>query len=134
MLALALFALLLPVVGPLDDHHFAERTHNHGHIYLNGRPAPHAHLPDAGQWHWHPVPVPGDVAVRAAIPGAVAYFTDPGAAPTLAVLNAPWHREPDALRPPPARGGAGNPLTPFASGMRPPHGHTVLPPLRPPVS
>ena len=37
--ALALLtALLLPLLGPLADHHFAERQPGHLHIYLAGVP------------------------------------------------------------------------------------------------
>ena len=46
LLAVALFSLALPIIGPLDDHHFAERAHNHDHIYLNGHPVGHHHAYD----------------------------------------------------------------------------------------
>lgn len=41
---LALWALFSPAFGPVMDHHFAERHHNHSHIYLG--------LPDVD--HLHP--------------------------------------------------------------------------------
>ena len=52
-LAAALFALALPIVGPLDDHHFAERSHSHDHIYLNGMPVAHGHAYDELALHPH---------------------------------------------------------------------------------
>ena len=37
-------AVVLVFLGPVVDHHFVERQHNHSHIYLNG---------SVGE-HWHP--------------------------------------------------------------------------------
>ena len=42
-----LYALLLPVFGPLLDHHFAEWQHNHAHVYFNGGAPGHRHVYDA---------------------------------------------------------------------------------------
>ncbi|MEE3015154.1 MAG: hypothetical protein VX505_13490, partial [Chloroflexota bacterium] len=36
-------AIVLVFLGPLMDHHFAERQHNHSHIYLTGSVAEHKH-------------------------------------------------------------------------------------------
>ena len=50
--ALALLAaLLLPLLGPLADHHFAERQPGHLHIYLAGVPIQHLH--DHETFHPH---------------------------------------------------------------------------------
>ena len=50
--ALALLtALLLPLLGPLADHHFAERQPGHLHIYLAGVPIQHLH--DHEAFHPH---------------------------------------------------------------------------------
>ena len=50
--ALALLtALLLPLLGPLADHHFAERQPGHLHIYLAGVPIQHLH--DHESFHPH---------------------------------------------------------------------------------
>ena len=40
---LAVAALLLPFLGPAMDHHFAERQHGHGHVYLGAASAEHQH-------------------------------------------------------------------------------------------
>ena len=52
-LIVAFFALLLPLFGPIVDHHFAERRHDHGHIYL-AIPAPdHVHSYQTSHAHSH---------------------------------------------------------------------------------
>ncbi|MBM3943269.1 MAG: hypothetical protein FJ316_10175 [SAR202 cluster bacterium] len=50
-LLLALAALLLPVLGPVVDHHFAEREPGHVHIYVG--PALPTHLHPYEQSHGH---------------------------------------------------------------------------------
>ncbi len=133
LLAAALFALALPIVGPLDDHHFAERTHTHEHIYLNGRPVPHGHAYENGLRHLHPA------AARAGDDGGanrtdgVLYLTPATAGLMLTVLSAPYHTPPDALRPPPPKAQNANPLTRYADPTRGPDGADVPPPLPPPV-
>lgn len=53
--ALALLsALLIPLLGPLADHHFAERQPGHLHIYLSGVPIQHLH--DHEAIHTHDAP------------------------------------------------------------------------------
>ena len=52
-----LYALLLPVFGPLLDHHFVEWQHNHAHVYFNGalgesRPG-HEHVYETSRSHDH---------------------------------------------------------------------------------
>ena len=46
----AVGALLLPALGPLLDHHFAERQPGHSHVFLDQ--APHEHL-HAYEYAWH---------------------------------------------------------------------------------
>ena len=41
-LIIALYALLLPIFGPLLDHHFVEWQHQHAHIYAAGGRRPTA--------------------------------------------------------------------------------------------
>ena len=36
-------AVVLVFLGPVVDHHFVERQHNHSHIYLNGSVGEHLH-------------------------------------------------------------------------------------------
>ena len=40
---LVLWALFSPVLGPMMDHHFAERQHNHAHIYFGTPDIDHLH-------------------------------------------------------------------------------------------
>ena len=40
---LALWALVSPAFGPVMDHHFAERYHNHSHIYIGLPDVDHIH-------------------------------------------------------------------------------------------
>ena len=47
----AVFALLLPVAGPIIDHHFAERLPGHGHVYIDGPELSHEH--DLSSSHNH---------------------------------------------------------------------------------
>ena len=75
LLGVALFAMALPIVGPLDDHHFAERTHTHQHIYLDGRPAAHRHIYERPGHHRHRHLAPGALAGNAG-----AYRPAPGLA------------------------------------------------------
>ena len=57
----AVLALLASSFGPLIDHHFVERQHNHVHIYLGSNEPNHVHAYDAAHIH-HPtelLPVEG---------------------------------------------------------------------------
>jgi|GEM_PF-2479098 hypothetical protein len=47
----AVFALLLPVAGPIIDHHYAERLPSHGHVYTDGPELSHEH--DLSNSHEH---------------------------------------------------------------------------------
>jgi hypothetical protein len=49
---LTIHALLLPLYGPLVDHHFAERLPYHSHLYLAGH-VDHVHLHDVPHSHEH---------------------------------------------------------------------------------
>jgi hypothetical protein len=50
--ALAALLLMLPMVGPLVDHHFAERLPYHDHLFL-GEGANHSHTHLVGRPHTH---------------------------------------------------------------------------------
>ena len=135
LLAFALFALALPIVGPLDDHHFAERSHAHAHIYLDGRAAEHQHLLESRAAHRHnSETMAGKDGSGWNGAGSTVYLTDPTVGLLLAVLNAPWHNAPEALRPAPPSGKESNPLAPFAAVMRQPEEQSVAPLLPPPIS
>jgi hypothetical protein len=47
----AIVALLLSAIGPLADHHFAERHPGHAHVYLGPEAPDHAHPYQAGHFH-----------------------------------------------------------------------------------
>ena len=138
MLALAMLALALPIVGPLDDHHFAERSHTHEHVYLDGRPAAHDHAGAGGRVHLHldRVTLPSHAADPAdrAVGAPVAYFTDTTASLMLAVMNAPYHNAPESLRPAPPKGSGDSPLASFAPPYREPDTVLLLPPVPPPIA
>jgi len=51
LLATALYALFLPFLGALLDHHFAERQPGHLHIYPGGVPVEHPHPYEATHAH-----------------------------------------------------------------------------------
>ena len=75
-IAVALYALLLPVFGPMLDHHFVEWQHNHGHIYFAngvGDGPEHRHLYQLSGGHRHPS-LPADGA-GPALPEETAYLT-----------------------------------------------------------
>lgn len=135
LLAFALLALALPIVGPLDDHHFAERSHAHQHIYLDGRPANHEHAGAQALPHLHPtrwdLPRYGETDAQSP---DVMYLTNPTASFLLAVTNAPYHNAPDALHPAPPRGNSNNPLTPFRVLNRQPAGRSIAPLPPPPIA
>ena len=132
--AAALFALVLPIVGPLDDHHFAERSHTHGHIYLNGAPVPHNHSYAGLALHSHQ----GSES-RLALPEGwqqesdVIYLTPATAGLTLSALNAPYHPAPESLRPPPPPTNGANPLERCVPGPGRVRGENIPPPLPPPI-
>jgi hypothetical protein len=50
--AVAIHALLLPLYGPLLDHHFAERLPFHSHLYSGGS-VEHEHLAHVPHSHEH---------------------------------------------------------------------------------
>ena len=129
LLALALFALALPIVGPLDDHHFAERSH--AHIYLDGRPVSHEHLGAKALPHLHPAT--SDVSRDGGSPEML-YLTNATASLLLAVMNAPYHGSPESLRPTPARGDQANLLTPYRVRPSQPIGRNITPLLPPPIA
>jgi hypothetical protein len=48
---LAAVAMLTTIVGPVLDHHFAERQASHGHIFLDTVQPEHGHTVDDGHGH-----------------------------------------------------------------------------------
>ena len=135
LLAVALFSLALPVIGPLDDHHFVERAHNHDHIYLNGWPVQHDHFYQTGSAHLHAAPrdVTPETGGRRPLAGTV-FLSPVTSGLMLASMNAPYHPAPEALRPPYPYARNDNPLAGFVATLRPPPGAHVPPALRPPTA
>ena len=43
--------VLINVIGPILDHHFVERGHNHDHLYLSVTAADHSHVYDSKHIH-----------------------------------------------------------------------------------
>ena len=135
LLAFALFALALPIVGPLDDHHFAERSHDHLHIYPDGRPTSHEHVGSQALPHPHSerLNVLPNVR-RGGLSRDIVYVTDATVSLLLAMMNAPYHSAPEALRPAAPRDKNHNPLGRFARRYEKPEGQSVSPPQPPPIA
>ena len=47
----AAWMLLIPVLGPLLDHHFIERQPGHNHVYTQGIPVDHIHPHQVSHTH-----------------------------------------------------------------------------------
>lgn len=78
LIVIALYALLLPVAGPLLDHHYVEWQHNHGHFYFGagaeGDSGFHLHVYDSRGNHGH---LPPDyVNEETGLPEGLAYFSN----------------------------------------------------------
>ena len=133
LLAAALFSLALPVIGPLDDHHFVERAHDHDHIYLNGWPVQHDHAYQTGSAHLHAAPRDVTLETGGQRPVAGTVFLSPVASGLmLASMNAPCHPAPESLLPPPLDSQA-NLLERFTHVPVRVRGQNVSPPLPPPI-
>ena len=59
---LAVVALLVSALGPMIDHHFAERHPAHGHLYLGAVGPEHSHPFEHSHIHYDELyaPAPGD--------------------------------------------------------------------------
>ena len=62
---LAVVALLASALGPMLDHHFAERHPAHGHLYLGVGGPEHSHPYEHSHIHYNELyaPAPGDESV-----------------------------------------------------------------------
>lgn len=92
--ALALLAvgvLLLPSLGPLLDHHFAERHPAHGHIYLGAVGLEHSHPFERPHSHhdgmYAPAAGEGNVVFFAPYDGAGHSHDGLAAAPVMPLLR-----------------------------------------------
>ena len=133
---LAVVGLLLPFLGPVVDHHFAERHPAHQHIYLGAAVPEHQHRYQAAHRHHRhqTAPRPGDSRPDA-------YHSGGPATPAVAFLAPADGRVPVIADIAPAA--AGPPLLFGGDGARPGFGYApnaILqgvgppPPLRPPAA
>ena len=62
---LAVVALLMSALGPMLDHHFAERHPAHGHLYLGAVGPDHSHPFEHSHVHYGEMyaPAPGDESI-----------------------------------------------------------------------
>ena len=47
----AIIAVMTTIVGPVLDHHYAERQATHGHLFVHGLESDHVHLSDEDHVH-----------------------------------------------------------------------------------
>ena len=130
-IVIALYALLLPVVGPLLDHHYVEWQHNHAHVYFGGAPGGsgfHVHIYDDSGDHAH-LPVSGYPADRS-VPKGVAYFSSYDGAGSGPIASPTGPSTKSLTFPDP-----GSPPLLAAYGVTelPPVGLQIAPPRKPPV-
>jgi hypothetical protein len=131
-IVIALYALLLPAVGPMLDHHYVEWQHNHGHVYFGGSsdgPGFHVHIYDTAGDHGH-VPVT-DHSGGHILPEGVAYFSQldgSGSGP----ISSPSGPANDSMTFPDP--GDHPLLTAYGRGEIPPAGITIAPPRKPPIT
>ncbi len=128
----ALYALLLPVVGPALDHHYVEWQHNHGHVYFGGEPGErglHLHIYDHGGDHGH-VPVT-DLSNGWSVPEDVAYFSgfDGLGNGPISASTGPFAES--LIFPDP---GDRPLLASYVAKAMPPEGALVAPPRKPPTA
>ena len=130
-IVVALYALLLPAMGPLLDHHYVEWQHNHGHVYFGGAPEAagfHVHIYDSSGDHGH-LPVTAYSGGRSA-PEGVAYFSGydgAGSGP----ISPPTGPSTDSITFP--HPGDQPLLATYDVARLPPVGYRIAPPLKPPT-
>ncbi len=140
----ALYALLLPVFGPLLDHHFVEWQHNHVHIYFDGSARGdgpgHRHVYETAYRHSHQTITPNSPKIRPgesfpgpagpdSRPGGVAYITAYDSAGT-GLVYAPAGSVAESLRFPDL--GDSPLLRGYSFRDIPPTGVFTAPPRKPP--
>ena len=131
-IVIALYALLLPVVGPMLDHHYVEWQHNHGHVYFNaaaGEAGLHIHVYDASGDHRH-LPE-ADYSGARSVPDGVAYFSGfdgAGSGP----ISSPTGPSTDSLTFPDP--GDQPLLAAYGVAELPPLGLQIAPPRKPPAA
>ncbi len=119
---LAIAVLLISALGPMLDHHFAERHPAHGHLYLVGETPNHFHPFEHSHIHYDVMysPVPG--------PESIVFFS-----PNDGAGHAPADIVISVVAPPPVYSDDGAPL--LGNRLDPAallRGRAVLPLRQPP--
>ena len=131
-IVIALYALLLPVVGPLLDHHYVEWQHNHAHVYFGAGPGEggyHVHIYDVNGYHGH-TPVT-DYSSGRSLPDGMAYFSGFDGAASGPIASPVGSSADSMIFPDP---GDQPLLAAYGSTELPPPGHRVAPPRKPPTT
>jgi hypothetical protein len=118
MVLLAVVAVLMTVVGPVFDHHFAERQASHGHVFLDQVTPEHGHSADDG--HGHDAAEPVSVSIVATSDSDATGMSVDNVVPPTATK--PGH-DLNALR-----------FVGLITDEDPPTGQTGLPLARPPIA
>jgi hypothetical protein len=133
IIIVVLYALFTPFLGPMLDHHFAERQHNHQHIYFGSASAKHTHFYELLDLHSHthntPIIPPSNASESNESPNEVIYLTfQDGIEQSLPSLTIPGLQVDFAL---PDLGGHHFLLSPTGQDSIPPE-IFIPPPKRPP--
>ncbi|MDE2780937.1 MAG: hypothetical protein OXI91_14855 [Chloroflexota bacterium] len=133
LIVVALYALLLPVAGPLLDHHYVEWQHNHGHVYLGVGAGDargyHVHVYDSRGGHGHlPSTDPSD---GQQLPDSLSFLVSYDGSGS-GLIAAPSGPSAEALRFPDP--GNGPLLAAFAAEDVVPGEALILPPRKPPAT
>ena len=118
----AALAMLLPLAGPLLDHHFAERHPGHTHVYLGQKVPGHLHSYEALHSHHH-----HDHGAQPETNGIVYFSPMDGITSGPADLAEPAQRQVVIFS-----GANANVLSPRARPETAPAGNIISPPKRPP--
>ena len=87
VVSVAFLALALPSIGPLLDHHFAERQPDHAHVFRGERVVDHEH--PYGLVHTHHSDLPNSAAAQFGDAAGIVYLTsDDAAGPGFIPLSA----------------------------------------------
>ena len=128
---LVVFSLGLSSLGPMLDHHFAERHPGHGHFYFGAAAADHSHSYDLSHPHDTLSALLGEVAVPddPGVDGVVIFSPNAGIGAAAADLTLPLT--------PPSFAGFGDGAGPLTAGDTRGAALTsriIAPPTRPPLA
>ncbi|MCY4366509.1 MAG: hypothetical protein OXE17_09845 [Chloroflexi bacterium] len=130
---IALYALLLPVAGPLLDHHYVEWQHNHGHVYFGSGAGDnqgyHVHVYDSSGTHGHIAAA--DLANGQQLPDGVSFLVNYDGSGSGLIIS-PSGPSTDGLHFPDP--GQGPLLAAFAAREVVPNETVTFPPTKPPAA